>query len=243
MESKDSPVIPVRINVYDVSSFIFLSIFCWLEVHGVFLVLIYFLWCYFQDKILKDTSCFSFAAWGCGRVCLYNIYHQLIDFFFLSCPLFCFSPVSKGYVTYSHHWIHFWFCLAWHSCLCECESIPALKCSRFTKFYAIATEKLLDLNCTAHWTSIENHTGTSANMGIKVDLHVLGPKMRAVLVHLVLFFTIFLLGIICVNNSGKDLFSCSVSPILILRAIKATVWWMTELIHKSKHVQNSSFKG
>jgi hypothetical protein len=62
MESKDSPVIPVRINVYDVSSFIFLSIFCWLEVHGVFLVLIYFLWCYFQDKILKDTSCFSFAA-------------------------------------------------------------------------------------------------------------------------------------------------------------------------------------
>jgi hypothetical protein len=42
MVSKDSPVIPVRIDVYDVSSFIFLSIFCWLEVHGVFLVLIYF---------------------------------------------------------------------------------------------------------------------------------------------------------------------------------------------------------
>ncbi|KAL9374317.1 hypothetical protein Peur_033937 [Populus x canadensis] len=52
------------------------------------------------------------------------------------------------------------------------------------QFYAIATEKLLDLNCTAHWTSIENHTGTAANMGIEVDLHVLGPKMRAVLVHL-----------------------------------------------------------
>ena len=32
----------VGINVYDVSSFIFLSIFCWLEVYGVFLVLIYF---------------------------------------------------------------------------------------------------------------------------------------------------------------------------------------------------------
>jgi hypothetical protein len=120
---------------------------------------------------------------------------------------------------------------------------PCSKMFKIYQFYAIATEKLLDLNCTAHWTSIENHTGTSANMGIKVDLHVLGPKMRAVLVHLVLFFTIFLLGIICVNNSGKDLFSCSVSPILILRAIKATVWWMTELIHKSKHVQNSSFKG
>ena len=53
MVSKDSPVIPVRINVYDVSSFIFLSIFCWLEVHGVFLVLIYFYGVIFRIKSLK----------------------------------------------------------------------------------------------------------------------------------------------------------------------------------------------
>jgi len=68
---------------------------------------------------------------------------------------------------------------------------PCSKMFKIYQFYAIATEKLLDLNCTAHWTSIENHTGTSANMGIKVDLHVLGPKMRAVLVHLVLFFLLY----------------------------------------------------